>query len=107
MIRLKLANLLIARGFVHKRGKRAGTLCASRAAAWLGVQLYQVQRYVNYAGGCNLATLEKLCDKLECDPSDLIEYIPDDPARRFNTEAVGAIEYKPNISKDQYVSLDW
>lgn len=39
----------------------------------------------NHAKAIRFSTLDALCQALDCQPSDLLEYIPDDPTSKGET----------------------
>ncbi len=72
MIRIKLRSLLDDKSFREQR--RIQLIEISEET---GISRSTLTRIINSPGhGTNLETIDALCNFLECQPGDLLEYIP-------------------------------
>ncbi len=74
MIRIKLIQLLDEKGFKERR-----RITLSEVAEKTGISRATLTRIANVPGNVtNTDTLDALCEYLECQPGDLLVYIPND-----------------------------
>ena len=74
MIRIKLIQLLDEKGFKERR-----RITISEVAEKTGISRATLTRIANVPGNVtNTDTLDALCEYLECQPGDLLVYIPND-----------------------------
>lgn len=74
MIRIKLIQLLDEKGFKERR-----RITLSEVAEKTGISRATLTRIANVPGNVtNTDTINSLCEYLECQPGDLLVYIPND-----------------------------
>lgn len=75
MIRIKLRSLLDDKSFREQR-----KIQLIEISEKTGISRATLTRIINSPGySANLETIDVLCDYLECQPGDLLEYIPRPP----------------------------
>lgn len=85
-IRVKLDDVARELGLVHKQGRYAGRVNYKALYNYLGVGLLgnatfdRVVRHPERAVTMHFNTLAKLCRALNCQPGDILEYIPAETA---------------------------
>ncbi|MHC4636091.1 MAG: helix-turn-helix domain-containing protein [Planctomycetota bacterium] len=78
MIRLRLDYMLVERKMMLK------DLSAKTGIAMNNLSIWKT----NQARSLRLSTLNKICKALDCNPGDLLEYIPDEKVEKMIREVI-------------------
>lgn len=79
-IRLKITETARKRGILVDRGPHKGKVSLTKIQRGTGAAyttLFPLLRHPDQAKGISFDLLERLCEYLNCQPGDLIEYVPD------------------------------
>ncbi len=74
-VKLRLVEVAIAKGIVNRRGT-PNRRQIQKATGMAADTLYYLLRHPELTDRVHFRTLAKLCHGLQCDISDLLEYIP-------------------------------
>jgi putative transcriptional regulator len=79
-IQFRLAEVARERGVVVKRGPHKGKVSLTKILNGTGAAyttIFPLLRHPEQAKGISFDLLERLCRFLDCQPGDLIKYVPD------------------------------